>query len=246
MLTARHDSVAAALAARRSVRAFTDAPVDADRLRAILQMAQRSPSGGNLQPWRVVVMTGAPWAALRADALAALALGPAAGDAGIAFDHAIYPEPLGEPYARRRRDVGAGLYQALGIARGDRAARDAQSRANFTGFGAPVMLFCALPAAHGPAQWADAGLWLQSVMLLLTAEGLGCCAQESWAMIGPTVRRACGLGDDWRIWTGLAIGHADPDHPANLWPVPRAPLTDVVDWIGFDPPLDADRGIKAG
>ena len=49
---------------RMSVRAFKSDPVDAGLIRELLEAAARAPSGGNLQPWRVQVVGGAPLEAL--------------------------------------------------------------------------------------------------------------------------------------------------------------------------------------
>ena len=48
--------VSEAVASRRSIRAFLDKPVDAVTLRSVLELAQRAPSGGNLQPWHAAVL----------------------------------------------------------------------------------------------------------------------------------------------------------------------------------------------
>jgi len=50
----------AAVASRRAVRAFTDEPVPRAVLERVLTAAARAPSGGNLQPWHLRVLTGAP------------------------------------------------------------------------------------------------------------------------------------------------------------------------------------------
>ena len=52
--------VSEAVASRRSVRAFLDTPVDLAVLCRVLGKAQMSPSGGNVQPWNAVVLTGKP------------------------------------------------------------------------------------------------------------------------------------------------------------------------------------------
>ena len=46
-----------AIAARRNVRTYTDAPIAADVLHAILDAARRAPSAGNRQEWDMVVVT---------------------------------------------------------------------------------------------------------------------------------------------------------------------------------------------
>ena len=53
-------NVTEAVQTRRSVRAFTDQPVERETLARILEKAQRSPSGGNTQPWHGIVLTGEP------------------------------------------------------------------------------------------------------------------------------------------------------------------------------------------
>ena len=49
--------VSEAIAARRSIRAFLDKPVDTQVVVDLLEKASRAPSGGNLQPWRIYLIT---------------------------------------------------------------------------------------------------------------------------------------------------------------------------------------------
>jgi nitroreductase len=220
-------SVSEAVASRRSVRAFTDQPVDLDLLRAILAKAQRSASGGNVQPWEVSVLSGDA----RERLIAAVAERQAMGFMGLQPEYPIYPDPLPEKHMQRRYGVAGAMYAALGIDRKDREARDAAMRDNFSGFGAPVLLFLHCPRFMGPPQWGDMGMWLATVCLLLREAGLDSCAQEAWSIYGKTVRDQLGLDDDQIVWTGLAIGYRDPDAPVNQFDVPRAPIDEVVRWL---------------
>ena len=222
-------SVTAALHQRRSIRKFTDQAVDEALLRDIFAAAQRAPSGGNLQPWQAVVVTGDRWAAVKDAVAARLAM----GREGYQPEYDIYPKGLTDPWEARRFGVGEGLYAALGIPREDKAGRLAQFVENYRGFGAPVMLFLHCSRIMGPPQWSDMGMWLQSVMLLLVEAGLASCPQECWAMYGATVRETLALGDDQILFTGLAIGYADEGAAVNQWPVPRVGLDEVIDWQGF-------------
>ena len=222
-------SVTAALHGRRSIRKFTDQPVDPALLRDIFAAAQRAPSGGNLQPWQATVLTGAPWRAVKDAVAARLAM----GRGGYQPEYDIYPKGLTDPWETRRFGVGEGLYAALGIPREDKAGRLAQFVENYRGFGAPVMLFLHCSRIMGPPQWSDMGMWLQSVMLLLVEAGLASCPQECWAMYGQTVRETLALSDDQILFTGLAIGYADEGAAVNQWPVPRVGLDEVIDWQGF-------------
>ena len=222
-------SVADALHRRRSVRAFTDAPVDPAVLKAVFTAAQRAPSGGNLQPWQATLVTGGPWDRVKTAVAARIAM----GRGGQQAEYDIYPKGLTDPWESRRFGVGEALYASLGIPREDKPARLARFMENYRGFGAPVMLFLHCSRIMGPPQWADMGMWLQSVMLLLIEHGLASCPQECWAMYGATVRETLSLGEDQILFTGLAIGHADKTEAVNQWHVPRVELQEVIDWRGF-------------
>lgn len=221
--------VAEAVDSRRSIRAFLDRPIDPLVLRRVLETAQRAPSGGNVQPWNAVVLTGGPLARLQAAIGEALAL----GKAGRSMEYDIYPKGLDGAYEERRVGVGEVMYEALGIAREDKAGRLGQFAENFRAFGAPVLMLVHTPRYMGPPQWSDIGMWLQTVMLLLREEGLDSCPQESWAMYGRQVREAIAVPEDHVFFCGLAIGHRDPAAPVNLFDVPRAPLSEVVRFEGF-------------
>ena len=222
-------NVSDAVASRRSIRQFLDRPVDQAVLRRVLEKAQNAPSGGNTQPWNAVMITGEPLDRLKALVADTIPQGSAAYSA----EYPVYPAELEGRYAASRFGVGEAMYASLGIPREDKAGRLAQFVENYRGFGAPVMLFLHCSRIMGPPQWADMGMWLQSVMLLLVEHGLASCPQECWAMYGATIRDELELGDDQILFTGLAIGHADAAAPVNQWPVPRAELDEVIDWQGF-------------
>jgi nitroreductase len=217
-------SVSEAVAQRRSVRAFLDTPVDMALLRDIVAKAGRAPSGGNLQPWRLHIVSGDAIARLKATASARLATSVF----GDGAEYAVYPKDLGEPYRSRRFAVGEAMYASMGVPREDKAARLAWFAHNYAFFGAPVGLFCFVPRDHGPPQWSDCGMMLQTLMLLLVEAGLDSCAQESWSILPKTVGAFFDVPDDLMLFTGMAIGYRDPNAAVNGWQVPRAPLDEVA------------------
>ncbi len=221
--------VAQAVASRRSVRAFLDTPVDPEVLHRVLARAQRSPSGSNVQPWHAVVLTGEPFARLKAAVAAVFGQGRAAHS--IPFD--IHPPEIDGVFKQRLLGVGEALYAALGIPREDKPARLRQYFANCEAFGAPVLMLVHTPGYMGPPQWADMGMWLQTVMLLLREEGLDSCPQLSWANYTAEVRDCVSIPEDHVFYCGMAIGTRDPDAAVNQFEVARAPLADVVRFEGF-------------
>lgn len=215
--------VSEAVAARRSVRGFRADPVDPAQIERLARAAARAPSGGNLQPWHIDIVTGASLArlkALMAEKIAAGALESAQYD--------IYPRALSGVYKDRRFEVGMALYGAMGIERGDTAARQREFARNFDFFGAPAALFCTVGRMMGPPQWSDLGMYLQSFMLLALAEGLASCAQECWAIYPETVGEFLGLPSERMVFCGMAIGYEDESAPANRLHTRRAPQ---AEWL---------------
>lgn len=218
-----------AIRSRFSCRAFLPDPVPEATVRAILEAARLAPSGGNVQPWHVHVLTGAPLAALVDDVAAREHLIPR----GEGAEYAVYPHPLGEPYQTRRHDCGAALYASLGIPREDRPARHRQFARNYRFFDAPVGLFVSVGREMGPPQWSDLGMFIQTLMLAARAHGLHTCAQEAWTAWHETLKRHLGLPDHRMVFCGLALGFADMEAPINGWRTERAEVGEFAEFRGF-------------
>jgi nitroreductase len=218
-----------AVASRFSCRAFLPSPVAVATVRDILERASRAPSGGNLQPWRVHVLAGAPLEELKARIRPHAPTNPR----GEGNEYQVYPEPLKEPYYGRRHDVGAQLYAALGIPREDRAARYRQFARNFELFGAPVGLFFSIDRTMGPPQWSDLGMFVQTVMLLARGEGLHTCPIEAWTAWHKTASAYLSLPAEYMLFCGMALGHADQTAPINQWRSTRERVDGFAVFAGF-------------
>ncbi|OGS51259.1 MAG: NADH dehydrogenase, partial [Erythrobacter sp. RIFCSPHIGHO2_12_FULL_63_10] len=217
-------TVSEAVETRRSVRAFTDRPVDRAVLTRVLATAQAAPSGGNVQPWNAVILTGEPMQRLFARVAEQFTKGREAHRP----EYHIYPPELEGAYEERRFGVGEALYAALEIPREDKPKRLMWFANNFRAFGAPVLMLIHTPRYMGPPQWSDIGMWLQTIALLLREEGMDCCFQEAWAVYSPQIRECVDIPQDHIFFCGMAIGYRDPDAPVNNFAVPRAPLDEVI------------------
>lgn len=222
-------NVSEAVETRRSVRAFLPDAIDRAVIERVLEKAQRSPSGGNTQPWNAVVVAGEPLRRLVEETAKVIPQGPAAH----APEYNIYPPELDGAYAERRFGVGEAMYAALGIPREDKKGRLSRFMANFRAFDAPVLMLIHTPRYMGPPQWSDIGMWLQTVMLLLREEGLDSCAQEAWAIYQKQIRACVAIPEDHVFFCGLSIGKRDTSDPINGFAVPRAPLSEAVRFEGF-------------
>src|SRR5690606_19362505 len=183
--------------------------------------------GGNLQPWRVYALTGEPLADLKAKVAARIA-------SPDEPEYDVYPPDLWEPFRTRRFQAGDDLYRTIDIPREDKAARLRQFAKNAEFFGAPVGLFFCLDRKLGPPQWSDVGMYMQTLMLLAVERGLDTCAQEFWSRYPQSVAKAVGLPDDHMVFSGMALGYRDGDHPINAWRSTRDPAEVWCELKGFD------------
>jgi nitroreductase len=219
-------NVTDAVEKRISVRAFKPDPVSGDIVRDLLIKAQRAPSGGNLQPWRVHALAGAPLEALKADVNSGV-------NGNEPMEYEIYPADLWDPFRTRRYQCGEDLYASIDVPREDKAARFRQLARNTQFFGAPVGIFFSIDRHLGKPQWADVGMFMQTLMLLAVEKGLSTCAQEFWARFPATVGRHLQLPEDHMLFSGMALGYADESAPINNWRTRRDPLEVWCDLKGF-------------
>jgi nitroreductase len=205
---------------RRSTRLFLpDKPVPRELVTEALELAVHAPSNSNIQPWRLVLASGSA-----RDRLVKALLKRAN------VESPKVPR-LPEPFAHVRRDLGALVYGSMGIARHDAEARRIAVLRNWEFFRAPLG---GIVCMHRDLEFVDAvgvGMFLQNLLLALTARGLGTCVQVSIAGYPETIRDQLCIGEDMRILCGLAIGYPDPDFPANALRVPRNPLEANVTFV---------------
>jgi nitroreductase len=217
-------AVADIVRARISTRAFLSDPVPEEEVRAILEIAKFSPSGGNLQPWKVHVVLGAARDRLVATVARSIAENPLSDEG----DLKIYPDNLWEPYRARRFAIGEAMYALLGIPREDKIARLRRFARNFELFGAPVALFFTLDRRFGPGQWAHLGMFMQTIALVAEERGLGTCMQEAWMTRAKTVGAFLGVPDTEQFYCGMALGRPDRNDNVNRLRSDRAPIEEFA------------------
>jgi len=215
-------NVSEAVRSRTSIRKYLDTPVSNKMIKSLLSKASRSPSGGNLQPWRIFVLNKSSlkkfltfqknWS----------------GPEEPAYD--IYPPGLKEPYRSHRNKLGEEMYSLIGIPREAKELRIKQVMKNFEFFGAPVGIFCFVDKQMGSPQWSDLGMFLQTFMLLAKEEGLDTCAQEAWSIKQNSVKNFLEIGDELMLFCGMALGYRDKNAKINELNSQRMPLEE---WAKF-------------
>lgn len=209
------------VASRRSLRAFLPQAVDTQTLEQVFSVALRAPSNCNTQPWLVHVVSGETLEKLRSE----LAPRFLAGEISMDFPYDGVYEGV---YKQRQHGSARALYDAVNVAREDKAGRHQQFMRNFTFFDAPHVAFMFLPEPFGPREAADLGMFAQTLMLAMTAHGLGSCPQAALSFQVDFVRETLGIAATNKLLFGLSFGYPDPDAPANTCMTDRAALADVV------------------
>ncbi|MHA6345625.1 nitroreductase [Roseivivax sp. CAU 1761] len=222
-------NVTDAILTRKSVRAFRPDPVPKQIVEEILKVSLRAPSGTNTQPWHVYVCTGETQQAVTDAVLEQIG----SGGAATYHDVGYYPQRWNEVHNSRRRAVGWGLYSLLGIERGDTERRKRQGLRNFSFFGAPVGIFVAIDDYLAKGNWADVGLFLQTVMLAARDHGLHTCPQAAWVPYQDAVLKTLGAADGQSLVAGISLGYEDTDRVENSLVSEREDFGRVVQFLGF-------------
>jgi nitroreductase len=215
-----------AITSRRAVRAFLPTRVPRETVEAILAVAARAPSGSNIQPWQVHVLTGEARAGLTRKILAAF--DDEAERARHTEDYPYYPTEWFSPYVERRRKLGWDLYATLGIVKGDRARMHAQYARNYRFFDAPVGLIFTIDRRLVQGSWLDYGTFLQSVMVAARARGLDTCPQQAFSQFHRVIEEHLALPPEQQVVCGMSLGHADRDAPENGLVTGRAAVADFA------------------
>jgi nitroreductase len=209
------------VAARHSLRAFLPQPADAKTLDKIFSVAQRAPSNCNTQPWVVHVVSGEKLDGLRAEMPDRFMSGAFSMD----FPYDGVYEGV---YKERQYGAAHALYEAVSITREDKVRRNEQFMRNFIFFDAPHVAFLFLPEPFGLREAADLGMYAQTLMLALTAHGLGSCPQTALSFQADYIREQLDIAPNNKLVFGLSFGYPDPDAPANSCITDRATIADAI------------------
>ena len=216
-------SVTDAMMTRITVRDFLDKPVPEDVLNRILTTALRAPSGGNLQPWNIHVMTGEFLAKFKAAAAEKTLSGQVEEPT-----YRAYPSPLWEPQRSWRYKLGEDMYSLLDIPRENKMGRLVWLAQNSKFFEAPVGIIVTGDKRLEMPQYMDIGIILQSIMLLAREEGLHTAPQGWWRNWTSTCHDMLNIPEEEEVLVGMSLGYGNPDAPVNdLW-ADRAELEQLV------------------
>jgi coenzyme F420-0:L-glutamate ligase/coenzyme F420-1:gamma-L-glutamate ligase len=190
--------LAEAIAERRSIRRYDDAPLDPARLDRLLEAACWAPSAHNRQPWRFAVLRAAAPKQLLARAMGARLAQDRAADGDD-------PAAIARDVARSAaRITGAPVVVAACLTLADMDRYPDPARA----------------AAERVMAIQSTAMAVQNLLLAATADGLGACWMCAPLFCPDVVRAALALPDDWEPQALVTLGGpADTGKPATRWPL---------------------------
>ena len=218
-------NVSDAIKQRRSVRAYQDTPVAPELIEKIFLQAQDSPSNCNTQPWHVVVLSGEARDNIEKAMVTDIMGGKAPNPHFVPGD-----QGLKEEYRTRQVACAVSLYGAMDIKKEDKQERQELMLKNWQFFGAPHAAFFSMPKTMSEINAVDMGIYLQSIMLLLTENGLSSCPQGALAMYTDSVHEMANIPDNHAIMFGLSFGYADQGAVINSFDVGREDLSKSVEF----------------
>jgi len=200
-----------AIISRRSVRKFLSKGINKEIIEDILNVSARAPSGTNIQPWNVHVLTGSARDRICKKASSAF-LDPKIDKKN---DRLHYMDNFRDPYITRRRKVGWDLYELLNIKKGDYEKTKAFHVQNFNFFDAPVGLLFTIEKDLGWMSWLDYGMFLQNICIAARGYGLHTCPQAAWGQMNNVLSPLLNIKDNHIIHCGISLGWEDENAEVN-------------------------------
>ena len=217
-----------AVRSRKSIRGYKPDPVPKEILKEILDIATRSPSGMNTQPWEFTVITGEVLDNIKRANVEMLGSGAIPNP-----DFAM--KPYEGVYRNRQVEVAVQLFGLMGIAREDKEKRAEWMQRGFRFFDAPAAIILSVDKSLGEIRpQFDIGAMVQTICLVALNYGLGTCIQDQGLMFPEVVRSLAGIAESKRMIIAIAIGYPDWDFPANKLESKREPVENITAWQGFD------------
>ncbi len=215
---------------RRSIRGYKPDPVPREIIEEIISLATRACSSMNTQPWHFYVITGEPLDRIRQG-------NTERNLTGVKPSREIRSHGRYEGVHRQRQiEIAVQLFEAMGIGRNDKEARQDWVLRGFRQFDAPVAVIVTYDRVlqEGDLAQFDCGAVVNGLVQAAWSRGLGCVVNSQGIMQSPVVREHAQIDDDEVIMICVAMGYPDEDFPANQVVSHRRPVAEITSFVGFD------------
>lgn len=216
-------NILATIQQRKSVRAFLPKDIEIEKIKILLDTAKHSPSGVNMQPWHVAVVTKDKKKKIEFQMMEAFK-----NHEPEQMEYNYYPLKWEDPYKSRRKETGLLMYSTLNIKREDKEKQFNQWLQNYTAFNAPVVLYFFIDDYLEKGSYLDYGMFLQSIMLSAVELGLATCTQAALAQYPNIVKKELNIDENKILLCGMALGYEDKNAIINSYRTPRIALDEFV------------------
>lgn len=226
----RHINVIDAIKERTSKRKFLDRPVARETLEKILEAANMTPSGANMQPWTVYAISNKELLEKVGNRVIDHIKEGGEIDQFIQY----YPVKWKNPYKLRRLTTGVGLYEKLGVDRKDKERRAELWYDNFRWFGAQTVIFVFVDKAlidGSQGALIDCGAYMQTLMLAAQEYDIDSCPQGSTTEYGRIIAKELEVPEDLALLYSVVLGYEDTEAVQNTYQPERAPIDELVTFI---------------
>ena len=216
-------TVIESLKKRKSVRAFTNKEVEVEKIETIFEAAILCPTGVNMQPFEVCVVSGDKKLEIENKMIKAFD-----NNQKEKMDYQYYPLEWVETFKSRRQEMGLLLYSTLDIKKEDKQRQIEQWKANYKAFGAPTVIYFFMDSSLEKGSYIDYGIFLQSIMLVATELGLATCPMASLTEFPTIVKNELNIPKDKILVCGMAIGYEDETAIINSFKTQRIKLEEFI------------------
>lgn len=218
-----------AIKTRKSIRGYKPDEVPKTVLREILEIAGRSPSAMNTQPWEFLVIGGDVLQRIRQTNVEKLKAGVAPHG-----EHSVTGWARDSIYRSRQVELAMQLFDLMGIQREDAVKRGEWMERGFKFFDAPAAVIVLTDKSlAGSTPLIDIGIVIQSICLAALHYGLGTCIEDQGCLYPDALREIAQIPDSKKIVMAIALGYPDWDFPANKIQTTRIPVDDMITWRGI-------------
>jgi len=209
-------TVTEAMEARSSIRAFKPDKVDRALLMEIFELAARTPSWANTQPWEVFVADG--------DALGRIRAAYIENHEKRIMGAPEVARPTDWPDSAKRRQAGIGA----GMTPEVHEAFSQFGTLNNAIFNAPSVVYLCMDKSLTNWSMYDIGAYSQSVMLLAVERGLSTIPAITSVLFPDVLHRELNIPDNYYVLIGIPIGYADDTNAINKLHTLRDTTANVV------------------
>jgi nitroreductase len=211
-----------AINTRKSKRAFTAQPIPVDLVKDILKLASRAPSGMNLQPWEVYVVSGEEKERLGRILLKSYK------ERRISCSPKTQ-KPLPSKYRARTSDFPS--YLSPWIKKNNTTFSKLIDEGSCNFYGAPTGFIICIDKMFPRDRLVDIGIFTGYLILAAREMGLSTCPLGLLLEYQDEVKELLNIPEDKEIAVGLALGYADETAFINSYVSSREDISGFVNWI---------------